>query len=191
MKIWKPNIINSMCFHNPRLQHRQTGYISVTRQHIQQQYVLVAVTLVLRGGSDANTCKKSLTDGVNEDSDYLFRGGQERGRAERKRDRKNWKITLAKRKNKAKPRQCLKTVHNWVKNQTENVTAWLPSCVSAAFQLLSHARLDLSVSPRLCVPVVFSLSPHYQASLICHHEAHHSTDGTGAIGFSNVLQVCV
>lgn len=182
-----------MWFHNPRLQHRQTGYISVTRQHIQQQYVVVAVTLVLKRGSNANTCKKSLTDGVNEDSDYLFRGGHERGRAERERERdsKNWKITLAKRENKEKPKQCFKKFTIELKTRDENVTACLPSCVSAGFQLLSHARLDLSVSPRLCVPVVFFLSPHYQASLICHHEAHHSTDGTGAIGFSKVLQVCV
>lgn len=93
MKVRKPNIINSMRFHNPRLQHRQTGYISVTRQHIQEQYVLVAVTLVLERGSNANTCKKSLTDGVNEDSDYLFRVGQERVRAKTKRDRKLTKIT--------------------------------------------------------------------------------------------------
>ncbi|CAG00324.1 unnamed protein product, partial [Tetraodon nigroviridis] len=46
---------------------------------------------------------KSLTDGVKEDSDYLFRRGQERGRVERKRERKNWKITLAKRKTKPNP----------------------------------------------------------------------------------------
>lgn len=36
--------------------------------------------------------------------------------------------------------------------------------------------LDLSVSHRLCVPAILSLSPHYQASLICHRGIHHGTD---------------
>lgn len=46
-----------------------------------------AGNLVLKRRSDANTCKKCLPDGVNEDSDYLFRGGQERKRESREMEK--------------------------------------------------------------------------------------------------------
>lgn len=43
-----------------------------------------------KSGSSTNTCKKSLPDGVNEDSDYLFSSWAEWERAER--ERKTWEM---------------------------------------------------------------------------------------------------
>lgn len=82
----------------------RTGYISETRQRIEQQDGSLLVTLVLKRRSDANTCRKCLPDGVNEDSDYIFRGGQEWESEQRERDgKKKWKSSSAKRKTKQNP----------------------------------------------------------------------------------------
>lgn len=123
----------------------RTGYMSDTRQRISQQYGSLLVTLVLKRRSDANTCRKCLPDGVNEDSDYIFRGGQEWESEQRER-RKKMESQFNKEENKTKPRQCVKRVHNWVKNQ-KNMSQHDSLRVSR--QLFSSGRMRGWIPPFL------------------------------------------
>lgn len=94
----------------------------------------------------ANTCKKSLPDGVNEDSDYLFSSWAEWERANRKRDgggKMRNKISEGKKEKQSKRQKWdkNKTATKWEREHIEKTktrqkkrgTVWVPLMSSSSF----------------------------------------------------------
>lgn len=136
--------------------------------------------------------KKSLPDGVNEDSDHLFSRWAEYERAERGRENRKWDKQVKKEREREKKKQnrsmrrkkkdknktdTKRENTSYESRQRERCTAWLPLMRSSSFPVFHSScysffslSLSLLISPSLADVSSLRLSHvslHYQASLVC------------------------